>query len=50
MGQFNNLGLRYLAIAIVPLLPFSAMADEVADFYKGKTLTMVISSGVGGGI
>ncbi len=27
----------------------SAMADPVADFYKGKTVTMVISSSPGGG-
>jgi len=26
-----------------------AHADEVADFYKGKTLTLIMSTGVGGG-
>ncbi len=25
-----------------------AQADEVADFYKGKTMTLLLSTGVGG--
>jgi tripartite-type tricarboxylate transporter receptor subunit TctC len=27
----------------------AALADEVADFYKGKTLSMIVASGPGGG-
>ncbi len=40
------------ALTIVALLlaPGSAGAQSAADFYKGKTVTMGISSGVGGGI
>jgi tripartite-type tricarboxylate transporter receptor subunit TctC len=30
-------------------LAFAAKADSVADFYRGKTLTILISSGAGGG-
>ena len=30
-------------------LPGAALADPVADFYKGKQITMVISAGAGGG-
>lgn len=35
--------------ACVALLPSPAHADDVADFYRGKAMTMVISTGVGGG-
>src|SRR5690242_6008481 len=28
----------------------SAAADAVSDFYAGKTITLIISTGVGGGI
>lgn len=35
------------AATIMAALP--AAADPVADFYRGKTMTMMISSGVGGG-
>jgi tripartite-type tricarboxylate transporter receptor subunit TctC len=38
-----------MALAAVPLVATQATADPVADFYRGKTMTMMISSGVGGG-
>lgn len=36
------------ALACVLSLGASAQADEVADFYKDKTLTLLLSTGVGG--
>jgi tripartite-type tricarboxylate transporter receptor subunit TctC len=35
--------------AVLPLLCGAAMADEVADFYRGKTINFVVSTGAGGG-
>jgi tripartite-type tricarboxylate transporter receptor subunit TctC len=43
---------RYLAGALAFTLaaaPLTARAQSAADFYRGKTITMVISTGVGGG-
>jgi tripartite-type tricarboxylate transporter receptor subunit TctC len=37
------------ALALTGIGGSSAMADPVADFYKGKTISMVISSSAGGG-
>jgi tripartite-type tricarboxylate transporter receptor subunit TctC len=39
-------GALALALAVVPV---TAGAQSVADFYRGKTVSMVISTGVGGG-
>jgi tripartite-type tricarboxylate transporter receptor subunit TctC len=42
----------YAALAIgvlAPLLVAQASAQSVADFYKGKRMTMIIASGAGGG-
>jgi tripartite-type tricarboxylate transporter receptor subunit TctC len=36
-------------LAAVVLAPFTALADPVADFYKGRTINLVIGSGEGGG-
>jgi len=36
--------------ALVPFATGSARADAVADFYAGKTITLTISTGVGGGL
>ena len=38
-----------LAMSLSGLFIVAAAADPVADFYKGKTISMVISSGAGGG-
>lgn len=38
-----------LAMSLSGLSIVAAAADPVADFYKGKTISMVISSGAGGG-
>jgi tripartite-type tricarboxylate transporter receptor subunit TctC len=40
--------LLHAALAI-PLLSASAAADDVADFYKGKTISFVVSTDAGGG-
>jgi tripartite-type tricarboxylate transporter receptor subunit TctC len=37
------------AVLATALLTLPAQADEVADFYKGKTITFTAASGVGGG-
>lgn len=37
------------ALALAGLTGAPAQADPIADFYKGKTVSMVISSGAGGG-
>jgi tripartite-type tricarboxylate transporter receptor subunit TctC len=37
------------ALALSGLMTVQAKADAVADFYKGKTITMVVSYGPGGG-
>lgn len=49
MSLFRNAGLVFGISLLAPLVVQPVLADEIADFYKGKTLTMVISSGVGGG-
>ena len=37
------------ALAALCILPVSASAQSVADFYKGKTVTIVVSTSTGGG-
>src|SRR3954463_3454470 len=37
------------ALALTGLLAAQAKADAVEDFYKGKTITMIVSYGPGGG-
>jgi tripartite-type tricarboxylate transporter receptor subunit TctC len=37
------------ALAMLPVLCSTAGADEVADFYRGKTINFTVSTGVGGG-
>src|SRR5262245_64156780 len=42
---------RILATSLMVLMaPAAAQADAVADFYRGKTLNLMIGSGVGGGV
>src|SRR3954469_11991889 len=36
-------------LAALVLAPVGARADTIADFYRGKTITLVVASGVGGG-
>ncbi|HEY6259155.1 MAG TPA: hypothetical protein VIY51_25540 [Xanthobacteraceae bacterium] len=36
-------------LALTPLCPAPARADEVADFYRGKELRLIIGASVGGG-
>jgi tripartite-type tricarboxylate transporter receptor subunit TctC len=38
-----------VAVAALALLPGAASADTVADFYKGKTITVVVGYAPGGG-
>jgi tripartite-type tricarboxylate transporter receptor subunit TctC len=47
MPRFFAALLAALSIAIALLLP--AQADEVADFYKGKRINLIVSYGPGGG-
>jgi len=47
-GVMNRLG-SLLVIAVLAC-PGAARADSIADFYRGKTLTLMIGSGVGGGV
>lgn len=49
MKTIASFKIGLLTTALLPFIASQAAADEVADFYRGKTLTMVISSGVGGG-
>jgi tripartite-type tricarboxylate transporter receptor subunit TctC len=39
---------RLAAAALLSLVPLSASADPVADFYKGKTITLLVGSSAGG--
>ena len=38
-----------LALIFAAFLPFDAHANKVADFYKGKTLRVIVASSAGGG-
>jgi tripartite-type tricarboxylate transporter receptor subunit TctC len=38
-----------VTLAVLGVVPHPAAADDVADFYKGKTITITAASGVGGG-
>jgi tripartite-type tricarboxylate transporter receptor subunit TctC len=38
-----------LAIAVIGLLPTAATAQSVEEFYKGRSITMLVGSGAGGG-
>ena len=35
-------------LAVMPLVTSTAQADAIADFYKGKTVTLVVAFGAGG--
>jgi tripartite-type tricarboxylate transporter receptor subunit TctC len=37
-----------LIAAVLPAFPLNACADTMSDFYKGKTVTLIIGAGVGG--
>ena len=39
-----------LALALVTSTAFSAQADQVSDFYAGKAISLIVSTGVGGGV
>ena len=45
MRGISSLG---LAVAILALLPAAAPADPAADFYRGRSLTILVGSGAGG--
>jgi tripartite-type tricarboxylate transporter receptor subunit TctC len=38
-----------VAALLLPLVTSAAAADEVEDFYRGKTINFIVSTGVGGG-
>ncbi len=41
--------MKSLAIVLALAAPLPALADPVADFYRGKSITMLVASGAGGG-
>jgi tripartite-type tricarboxylate transporter receptor subunit TctC len=41
--------LRWLSLGLLVATPCAALAQSPADFYRGKTVTLVISSATGGG-
>jgi tripartite-type tricarboxylate transporter receptor subunit TctC len=41
--------LRLAALLLAPLFGAAAHADDVADFYRGKELRLIISASIGGG-
>ena len=46
----KNVSKKFLISALsFVTLTGAAAADPVADFYKGKSITMLVASGVGGG-
>ncbi|MDH3242123.1 MAG: tripartite tricarboxylate transporter substrate-binding protein [Alphaproteobacteria bacterium] len=47
-SRLNRFGA--LAVALTVLLPLGQAQAEVGDFYKGKTIKLVIASGEGGGV
>jgi tripartite-type tricarboxylate transporter receptor subunit TctC len=49
MVMQKAVGYAVVASAATFGLVFPALADPVSDFYKGKTVTMVVSSSAGGG-
>jgi tripartite-type tricarboxylate transporter receptor subunit TctC len=40
---------RFAAFVLMSLAPTVAQADDVADFYKGKEVRLIISASIGGG-
>lgn len=48
-GRFARAGMALAALAIALLNPASSRADSIADFYKGKTVNIIIGYSVGGG-
>ena len=47
--QFNKMRMVGLAAILLPFHTLPSSADEISEYYRGRTLTMIISSGVGGG-
>jgi tripartite-type tricarboxylate transporter receptor subunit TctC len=45
-----NLRTAFVLPVVLLAAPSAATADSVADFYRGKTITMVVSSAAGGGM
>src|SRR5262245_44655501 len=45
----NTVQLMVRALAALPLLTGPVVADDVADFYRGKTINFIVSTGAGGG-
>lgn len=49
MTRSNKIWVGFYAIAIAVVWAPSVSADKVADFYRGKTINMIIGTGPGGG-
>ena len=48
MGRFARPAALLMCLGAL-VFPLAAMAQSVADFYKGKTVFLIVGSGVGGG-
>ena len=48
MPSLPTTSLTVVCAALAALCLSAAKADPIADFYKGKTITVVTSTGVGG--
>ena len=49
-GVMNKLLPSCLAASLALFVPHAGQAQGIADFYRGKTLNVLIGSGVGGGL
>jgi tripartite-type tricarboxylate transporter receptor subunit TctC len=45
----KRVGRHAAVLAAALLAPFASHADPVADFYRGKTIALILSTGAGGG-
>lgn len=48
-SKYRILRSTVVGVAAIGAFCFPAMADSVSDFYKGKTMTLIVGSGAGGG-
>ena len=49
MHKLGTTGKSLLLVAAIAMLPSIARADSAADFYKGRSISMIIGYSVGGG-
>ena len=49
ISKYRKFSGAVVGVAAIGAFCFPAMADAVSDFYKGKTVTLIVGSGAGGG-